>query len=70
MEERPLALQMCFHGQDDFPESGLKKRLIFTSKWTTVWHHGMVHALLNTDLHSFDSPITMEEQRPSLQTPT
>ena len=47
-----------------------EKRLIFTSKWTTVWHHGMVHALLNTHLASFHSPIAMEEQRPSLQTPT
>ena len=47
-----------------------QKRLIFTSKWTTVWHHGMVHALLNTHLPSFHSPFAMEEQRPSLQTPT
>ena len=47
-----------------------RKRLIFTSKWTTVWHHGMVHALLNTHLPSFNSPIATEEQRASLQTPT
>ena len=46
-----------------------QKRLIFSSKWATVWHHGMVHAILNTDLPSFDSQIAMEEQRPSLQTP-
>ena len=24
VEERPLALQMCFHGKDDFRESRLK----------------------------------------------
>ena len=47
-----------------------QKRLIFTSNWTTVWHHGMVHATLNTHLPSFHSPIAPEEQRPSLQTPT
>ena len=55
--------------QDDRPEKG-RKRLIFTSKWTTVWHHGMIHAVLNTHLPSFDSPIAMGEQRPSLQTRT
>ena len=47
-----------------------QRRLIFTSKWTTVWHHGMVHALLNTHLPSFDSQIGMEDQRPSLEAPT
>ena len=36
--------------------------------YTAVWHHGMVHAVLNTHLPSFDSPIGMEEQRPSVQT--
>ena len=41
----------------------------FTYKWTTVWHHGMVHALLNTHLPSFDGPNAMKEQRPSLETP-
>ena len=46
------------------------KRLIFTSKWITVWHHGMVEALLNTHLPSFESPISMEEERPSLPTRT
>ena len=30
---------------------------------------GMVHALLNTHLPSFDSPITMKEQRPASETP-
>ena len=66
VEERPLALEMCRNGQEDRPQ----KQLIFTSKWTTVWHHGMVQALLNTHLPSFDSPIAMEEERPSLQTRT
>ena len=33
-----------------------------------MWHHGMVHALLNTHLPSLDSPIAMEEQQPSLET--
>ena len=47
-----------------------QKRLIFTSKWTTVWHQGTVHTLLNTHLPLFHSPIAMEEQRPSLQMPT
>ena len=47
-----------------------QKRLIFTSNWTTAWHHSMVHAILNTHLPSFDSPLAMKEQRPSLQTPT
>ena len=46
-----------------------QKRLIFTSKWTTVWHHGMVHALLNTHLRSFESLIPMEEQRPHCKRP-
>ena len=45
------------------------KRLIFTSKWTTAWHHGVVHALLNTHLPCFDSPIATKEQRPSWETP-
>ena len=45
-----------------------QKWLIFTSKWTTAWHHGAVHALLNTDLPSFDTPIVMKEQRPSSET--
>ena len=34
-----------------------------------MWHHGMVHTLLNTHSPSFHSPIAMEEQRPSLQGP-
>ena len=46
-----------------------QKRLLFTSKWTTAWHHSLGHALLNTHLPSFDSPIAMKEQRPSSETP-
>ena len=68
--ERPRALEMCLHSQDHCPETRLKKRLIFNSKWTTVWHHGMVHARFNTHWPSFDSPIAMKEQRPLLETPT
>ena len=45
------------------------KRLVFTSKWTTAWHHSVVHALLNTHLPSFDCLIAMKEQRPSSETP-
>ena len=48
----------------------VQKQLIFNSKWTTVWDHGVQDALLNTHLQSFDSPIAMEEERPSLETLT
>ena len=41
----------------------------FTSKWTAAWHHGVVHALLNTYLPFFDRPIAMKEQRPTSETP-
>ena len=47
-----------------------QKRLVFTSKSPTPWHHGMAHALFPTHLHSFDGPIAMEGQQPSLETPT
>ena len=47
-----------------------QKRLVFTSKSPTPWHHGMAHALFTTHLYSFDGPIAMEEELPSLQTPT
>ena len=47
-----------------------QKRLVFTSKSPTPWHHGMAHAIFPTHLHSFDGPIAMEEQRPSSETPT
>ena len=70
VEERSLALPMCFHRRDDRAQTRLKKWLVFTSKWTIVWHHGMVHALLITHLPSFNSPIAIKEQRPSLETPT
>ena len=70
VKERQLALQMCFYGQDDGPEKMAQKWLIFTSKWTTVRHHSVVDALLNTHLPSFNSPVAIKEQRPSLETPT
>ena len=47
-----------------------QKRLVFTSKMPTPYHHGMVHALFPAHLHSFDGTIAMEEQRPSLETRT
>ena len=47
-----------------------EKRLIFTSKWTMAWHHGMRGASLSTLVQSFDSPIAVEEKRPSLEMPT
>ena len=34
-----------------------RKRLFFTSKLPTPWHHGMAHALFPTNLHSSDGPI-------------
>ena len=43
---------------------------MFTSKWTTVWQHGIIHALLNTYLPSCASPTAMQDGRPSLQTGT
>ena len=47
-----------------------QKRLVFSSKSPTPWHHGMAHALFPTHLHAFDGLVGMEEQRPSLETPT
>ena len=44
-----------------------QKRLVFTFNSPTTWHHGMAHALFPTHLHSFDGPIAVEEQRPSLE---
>ena len=70
IEEKQLALERVMQVQDDHPEKTAQKRLIFTSKWTTAWHHGVADALLNTHLQSFNSPIPMEEERPSLETPT
>ena len=34
------------------------------------WHRGVRDAPLNTHLQSFDGPIIVEEERPSLETPT
>ena len=39
------------------------------SKWTMAWHHGVRDTSVNTHLQSFDSPIAVEEERPSLETP-
>ena len=47
-----------------------QKRLVFTSKSPTPWRHGMAHALFTTHLYSFDGSIAMEEELPSLETPT
>ena len=70
MEQTLLALQMFLHGQDDRPDTWLKNGLFLPSKSPTAWHHGMAHALFSTHLHSLDGPMAMEEQRPSLETPT
>ena len=48
----------------------LKTPLIFTSKGTTTWHHHVRDASLKIRLQSFDSPIDMEEEQPSLEMPT
>ena len=47
----------------------VEKRLIFTSKWTITWHHGVRDASLNTHLQSFDGPVIVEEEQPSVETP-
>ena len=36
----------------------------FYLKMNPAWHHGVVHALLNTHLPSFDSPIAMKKNGP------
>ena len=41
----------------------------FTSKWTTVWHYGVEDASFNTHLQPLHSPIAMDGDRPSLETP-
>ena len=48
----------------------VEKLFIFTSKWTTTWHHSMRDASLNTHLQSFDSSIAVEEERPSVEMST
>ena len=47
--------------QDNRPENRLK-RLIFTSKWTTAWHHNVRDTSVNRFLESFDAPINVEEE--------
>ena len=70
MEEKRLALEMVLHNQDDHPEKAAQNRLISPQNGplhsTTAWET----PLLNTHLKSCDSPATMEEERPSLETPT
>ena len=68
MEQRLLALEMRLHNKDNRAQIRLKNGSF--SPQPTSWKHRMVHALLNNDLHSFHSAIAMEEQRPSLKTPT
>ena len=48
----------------------VEKWLIFISKRITAWHHGVRDASVNTHLQSFGCPIIVEEERPSLETPT
>ena len=40
------------------------KRLVFTLKSLTPWHHSMAHASFTTHLHSFDGQIATEQQCP------
>ena len=47
-----------------------EQRLIVTSKWTTTLHHSKRDASSNTHLQSFDRPSGVEEEQPSLETPT
>ena len=46
------------------------KRLVFTSRSPTPWRHDMAHTLFTSHLYSFDGPIAMEEELPSLEPPT
>jgi hypothetical protein len=68
VEGKRVALDMVLHVQDDHPER-LKKRLVFTSKWSTTWHYGVGDASLTIHLQSFHCPHTTEEEWPSLETP-
>ena len=70
VQQSPCALQMFLHGHYQLPQNMAQKRLVFTSKSPTSWHHSVAHALFPTHLHSFDGAIAMEEQRSSLATPT
>ena len=47
-----------------------QKRPFFTSKLPIPWHHGVAQKFFPAHLHSFDGPIAMDEQQPSLETPT
>ena len=48
----------------------VEKSPLFNPKWITAKHHRVEHASLNTQLHSLDSPIVVEEERPPLKPPT
>ena len=48
----------------------VEKSPLFNQKWITAKHHCVEHALLNTHLHSLDSPIVVKEERPHWKPPT
>ena len=48
----------------------VEKQLFFTSKLTSAWHRGVRNASLNTNLQSFDGPMALKGERPSLETAT
>ena len=48
----------------------VENRLLFTSKWSTAWHHGVKETSLNTPLQLVHCQIAVQEERPSLETPT
>ena len=54
---------------DNRPKKKAKKSHLIP-KWTTAWHHGVGDALVNTHLQSFDSPIIVGEEWPSLEKTT
>ena len=66
MEKGRPGLEVVLHVQDDRPE----KRLTVAPKWTAALHRCVTDASLNTHLPSFDSPVDVEEERPSYVTPT
>ena len=68
-EEKHDVLDMVLHVEADHPKKRFKNGSFSPQKWTTVWHHGVGYPLLNTHLQSFDRSNTMEEERPSLETP-
>jgi hypothetical protein len=69
VEQSPLALQMFLHGQADRTETWLNNGL-FSPRNRPARGTTALLSLFPTHLHSFDGPIAMEEQRPSLETPT